>query len=33
MVVITKGIIHAFIARYKIATVPLNDWYEGPEDV
>ena len=28
MVVITKGIIHAFIARYKIATVPLNDWYE-----
>ena len=28
MVVITKGIIYAFIARHKNATVPLNDWYE-----
>jgi len=28
MVIITKGIIHAFAARYKNAAVPLNDWYE-----
>ena len=28
MVIITKGIIHAFIVRHKNATVPLNDWYE-----
>ena len=28
MVIITKGIVHAFIARHKNATIPLNDWYE-----
>lgn len=28
MVIITKGIIHAFIVRHKNAAVPLNDWYE-----
>jgi mRNA interferase HigB len=28
MVIITKGIIHAFAARHKNATVPLNDWFE-----
>lgn len=28
MVIITKGIIHAFAARHKNATIPLNDWYE-----
>lgn len=28
MVIITKGIIHAFIAKHKNATIPLNDWYE-----
>lgn len=27
MVIITKGIIHAFITRHKNATIPLNDWY------
>ena len=28
MVIITKGIIQAFVARHKNATVPLNDWFE-----
>ncbi len=28
MIIISKGIIHAFAARHKNATIPLNDWYE-----
>jgi mRNA interferase HigB len=28
MVIITKGIIHAFAARHKNAGIPLNDWFE-----
>ncbi len=28
MIIITKGIIYAFTAKHKHATVPLNDWYK-----
>ena len=28
MIIITKGVIHAFSAKHKYATVPLNDWYK-----
>ena len=28
MVIITKGIIHAFTDKHPNATSPLNDWYE-----
>ena len=28
MIIISKGIIHAFANRHKNAAIPLNDWYE-----
>ena len=28
MVIITKGIIHAFAAKHSAAAIPLNDWFE-----
>ena len=33
MVIITKGVIHAFAAKHAAATIPLNDWFEKTKKV
>lgn len=32
MVIITKGIIHAFADKHPVAAAPLNDWYGKTKD-